>query len=126
MLNLSPGVSFNVSGATVLPPPHCHYGQGLPQGYHSGMNILLVGEGNLSFALALVTLFEGEGANILATSLDRQCVARAAYPARTVRSTQHHVTSSPHSRVISRRLPSSVHHLYLVCLCLSSPPANTG
>lgn len=53
---------------------------GLPQGYHSGQNILLVGEGNLSFALALVTLFDGEGGNILATSLDRQGIARSAYP----------------------------------------------
>ena len=53
---------------------------GLPHGYHSGQRVLLVGEGNLSFALALSTLFDGEGANILATSLDRPGVARAAYP----------------------------------------------
>jgi hypothetical protein len=53
---------------------------GLPQGYHSGMSILLVGEGNLSFALSLVTLFDGEGANVLATTLDKHGVARAAYP----------------------------------------------
>ena len=54
--------------------------RGLPHGYHSGQRVLLVGEGNLSFALALSTLFDGEGANILATSLDRPGVARAAYP----------------------------------------------
>ena len=53
---------------------------GLPHGYHSGQRVLLVGEGNLSFALALTTLFGGEGANLLATSLDRPGVARAAYP----------------------------------------------
>ena len=53
---------------------------GLPHGYHSGQRVLLVGEGNLSFALALTTLFDGEGANVLATSLDRPSVARAAYP----------------------------------------------
>jgi 25S rRNA (uracil2634-N3)-methyltransferase len=53
---------------------------GLPHGYHSGQRVLLVGEGNLSFALALTTLFDGEGANVLATSLDRPGVARAAYP----------------------------------------------
>eukprot|EP00227_Mantoniella_beaufortii_P003586 CAMPEP_0197611256 /NCGR_PEP_ID=MMETSP1326-20131121/55015_1 /TAXON_ID=1155430 /ORGANISM="Genus nov. species nov., Strain RCC2288" /LENGTH=287 /DNA_ID=CAMNT_0043179885 /DNA_START=45 /DNA_END=905 /DNA_ORIENTATION=+ len=53
---------------------------GLAHGYHSGMKILLVGEGNLSFALALVTLFDGDGANVLATSFDRHGVARAAYP----------------------------------------------
>lgn len=53
---------------------------GLPHGYHSGMRVLLVGEGNLSFALALITLFDGDGSNLLVTSLDRQRVARAAYP----------------------------------------------
>ena len=53
---------------------------GLPQGYHSGQRVLLVGEGNFSFALALTTLFDGEGANVLATTLDRPGVARAAYP----------------------------------------------
>ena len=52
---------------------------GLPHGYHSGMRVLLVGEGNLSFALALVTLFDGDGANVLATSLDKRGVAVAAY-----------------------------------------------
>ena len=52
---------------------------GLPHGYHSGMRVLLVGEGNLSFALALVTLFDGDGANVLATSLDKRGVALAAY-----------------------------------------------
>ena len=51
---------------------------GLPHGYHSGMRVLLVGEGNLSFALALV-LFDGDGANVLATSLDKRGVAVAAY-----------------------------------------------
>ena len=53
---------------------------GLPHGYHSGMRILLVGEGNLSFALALTTLFDGDGSNLLVTSFDRQRIARAAYP----------------------------------------------
>ena len=42
--------------------------------------ILLVGEGNLSFALALTTLFDGDGSNLLVTSFDRQRIARAAYP----------------------------------------------
>ena len=44
---------------------------GLPHGYNSKSSVLLCGEGNFSFALpALVTLFDGDGSNILATSLD--------------------------------------------------------
>jgi len=53
---------------------------GLPHGYHSGLRVLLCGEGNFSFALALVTLFDGDGSNIIATSLDRRVDAIAAYP----------------------------------------------
>ena len=70
-------------GAAAAPPPQADEGAavetGLPHGYHSGMRVLLVGEGNLSFALALVTLFDGDGANVLATSLDKRGVAVAAY-----------------------------------------------
>jgi|TARA_B110000977_G_scaffold34198_1_gene45686 25S rRNA (uracil2634-N3)-methyltransferase len=53
---------------------------GLPHGYHSGQRILLVGEGNFSFALALTTLFDSEGTNLLATGLDKTGVARQSYP----------------------------------------------
>ena len=52
---------------------------GLPHGYHAGQRILCVGEGNFSFALALTTLFDGEGVNVLATSFDKTGVARASY-----------------------------------------------
>lgn len=53
---------------------------GLPHGYNSKSSVLLCGEGNFSFALALVTLFDGDGSNILATSLDRRDDAITAYP----------------------------------------------
>ena len=53
---------------------------GLPNGYHSGMRILLVGEGNLSFALALTTLFDGDGSNLLVTSFDRQRMRARGVP----------------------------------------------
>ena len=42
------------------------------QGYHSGQTILLVGEGNLSMARALLRLFEGNGRNLVATTYDTE------------------------------------------------------
>jgi hypothetical protein len=42
----------------------------LPQGYSTAQRILLVGEGNLSMARALLRLFDGEGANLVATTFD--------------------------------------------------------
>ena len=57
-----------------------HAETGLPHGYHAGMTIMCVGEGDFSFALSLATLFDGDGANVLATSLDRRGLALDAYP----------------------------------------------
>jgi hypothetical protein len=56
------------------------------QGYTRDQKILLVGEGNLSMARALVRLFGGDGRNIVATTFDtedelkevRSCHAAAA------------------------------------------------
>ena len=54
-------------------------GSGLPHGYHEGQRILLVGEGNFSFARALARLFSGNGENVTATSYDSREMAAAKY-----------------------------------------------
>ena len=42
------------------------------QGYDASQRILLVGEGNLSMARALLRLFEGNGHNLVATTYDTE------------------------------------------------------
>ena len=42
------------------------------QGYDRTQRILLVGEGNLSMARALLRLFEGDGRNLVATTCDTE------------------------------------------------------
>ena len=39
-----------------------------PHGYHGGARVLLVGDGNMTFALALTTLFGGDGSGVVATT----------------------------------------------------------
>jgi hypothetical protein len=55
---------------------------GLPQGYTPQQRILLVGEGNLSMARALVRLFDGDGSNLVATTFDNEEALREARGAR--------------------------------------------
>jgi len=51
---------------------------GAPHGYDGSQKTLLVGDGNLTFALALVTLFGGDGSGLAATTaLSRGASARA-------------------------------------------------
>jgi hypothetical protein len=57
-------------------------GGGLPQGYTPQQRILLVGEGNLSMARALVRLFDGDGSNLVATTFDNEEALREARVAR--------------------------------------------
>jgi|APGre2960657444_1045066.scaffolds.fasta_scaffold01819_6 hypothetical protein len=46
-------------------------GEALPLGFSdSSQSVLLVGEGNLSFARALLRLRQGQGANLVATTFD--------------------------------------------------------
>jgi 25S rRNA (uracil2634-N3)-methyltransferase len=39
-----------------------------PHGYHGGARVLLIGDGNMTFALALTTLFGGDGSGVVATT----------------------------------------------------------
>ncbi len=52
--------------------------EGLPLGFSAAQRTLLVGEGNLSFARALVRLFGGYGANLVATTFDEEEALREA------------------------------------------------
>ena len=47
-------------------------GEALPLGFSDSQSVLLVGEGNLSFARALLRLRQGQGANLVATTFDDQ------------------------------------------------------
>ena len=51
----------------------------LPHDYDPLRSCLLVGEGNFSFARALVRLFQGNGENVLATAFDAEEVVKAKY-----------------------------------------------
>lgn len=55
---------------------------GLPLGYEPQQRILLVGEGNFSFARALVRLFGGLGATLVATAHDTEAVVKEKYDVR--------------------------------------------
>ena len=57
-------------------------GAAMPQGYSLSQRILLVGEGNLSMARALLRLFGGDGSNIVATTYDDEATLREAREAR--------------------------------------------
>ena len=48
------------------------------QGYDRSQRILLVGEGNLSMARALLRLFEGNGRNLVATTYDTEAELQEA------------------------------------------------
>jgi len=52
-----------------------------PQGYHGGMKILLVGDGNMSFALALATLFGNDAPGLVVTTDASERVAKKMYGA---------------------------------------------
>ena len=60
---------------------------GLPLGYEPQQRILLVGEGNFSFARALVRLFGGLGATLVATTHDTEAVVKEKYDVRAAYST---------------------------------------
>ncbi|CAG9461974.1 unnamed protein product [Pedinophyceae sp. YPF-701] len=55
------------------------YETGLPQGYSAALRVLLVGEGNFSFARALVRLLGGDGAGVVATAYDSEEVVLEKY-----------------------------------------------
>ena len=48
------------------------------QGYDRSQRLLLVGEGNLSMARALLRLFEGNGRNLIATTYDTEAELQEA------------------------------------------------
>jgi 25S rRNA (uracil2634-N3)-methyltransferase len=50
-----------------------------PHGYHGGMKVLCVGDGNMSFALALATVCGNEGTNLVVTTRETLGVARKIY-----------------------------------------------
>ena len=52
----------------------------LPHAYDPRRRTLLVGEGNFSFARALVRLFAAEGENLVATAFDSEELAVGKYP----------------------------------------------
>ena len=47
-------------------------GDALPLGFHHARRVLCVGEGNFSFARALVRLFDGDGSSLVATAYDSE------------------------------------------------------
>lgn len=55
---------------------------GLPLGYDSSQRVLLVGEGNFSFARALLRLFGGRGSGIVATAFDPEATVLEKYDVR--------------------------------------------
>lgn len=52
---------------------------GLPLGYDSSQRVLLVGEGNFSFARALLRLFGGQGSGVVATAFDTEAAVLEKY-----------------------------------------------
>ena len=52
---------------------------GAPHGYDGSQKTLLVGDGNLSFGLALVTLFGGDGSGVVATTALGRGASAAAH-----------------------------------------------
>ena len=62
-------------------------GDALPLGFHPARATLLVGEGNLSFARALVRLFDGDGSCLVATAYDSEEQAQLKYEVRRDRRT---------------------------------------
>lgn len=51
-----------------------------PHGYHGGARVLLVGDGNLSFGLALATLFGNDASGLVVTCKEPEHVAKKVYP----------------------------------------------
>ena len=62
-------------------PNYFRRAAGLPLGYEPSQHVLLVGEGNFSFARALLRLFGGQGSGIVATAFDTEAVVLEKYEA---------------------------------------------